>query len=444
MARGEFKVQEFLNPSGQTAYRVYGWRIEGRGFKARVRENFKTHDEALARRQQLEIEAANLETAARPVVTRLTQEQAAVAEAAFKELESKFPGCPAALLGEGIRYYLDNYKEPVSDKALSDAFNEFRAWLDGARCELRPHSKKNLRIRVGPFANAMPGRRVADVTPDMIDDYLSKRDVSPKSRDNDRRAISGFFAWCMGYEGGEARSNRRWTEANPCHREKRKRQKNGERPPILTVDQCKALLEAAENHEHGVVAPYIAVCLFGGLRPFEAQRLTWQAVNLSDNEIRLEGTKTKTGSPRVVAIDQTLRAWLKAYEGKPFHPENWRRELDVVKEAAGLVKRETAKSNHTVQKMKRGKLVNAKHYWKRIVPVAWAQDILRHTAASHFFRKTGSYGKTAEQFGNSEAIIKRHYQGLVSSDDTAKFYALLPAKSSGKRTAKRAKGTVKA
>jgi hypothetical protein len=53
---------------------------------------------------------------------------------------------------------------------------------------------------------------------------------------------------------------------------------------------------------------------------------------------------------------------------------------------------------------------------------------MRHTAISHYFRKTGSYGLTAEQFGNSEAIIKRHYQGRVSSEDTRKFYALLPKK----------------
>jgi hypothetical protein len=38
------------------------------------------------------------------------------------------------------------------------------------------------------------------------------------------------------------------------------------------------------------------------------------------------------------------------------------------------------------------------------------------------------YGKAAEQFGNSEAIIKKHYQSRVSSDDTKKFYALMPKK----------------
>ena len=55
-------------------------------------------------------------------------------------------------------------------------------------------------------------------------------------------------------------------------------------------------------------------------------------------------------------------------------------------------------------------------------------DVMRHTGCSHYFRKTGSYGQTAEQFGNSEPIIKGHYQGRVSSEDTKKFYALLPRK----------------
>jgi hypothetical protein len=58
----------------------------------------------------------------------------------------------------------------------------------------------------------------------------------------------------------------------------------------------------------------------------------------------------------------------------------------------------------------------------------WPSDVLRHTAISHYFRKSGSYGRAAEQFGNSEAIIKKHYQGRVNSQETKAFYSLLPAK----------------
>ncbi len=56
----------------------------------------------------------------------------------------------------------------------------------------------------------------------------------------------------------------------------------------------------------------------------------------------------------------------------------------------------------------------------------WPSDVARHTAISHFSRKTGSYGLTAEQFGNSESIIKLHRQGRVTSQDTKRFCRLKP------------------
>jgi hypothetical protein len=78
----------------------------------------------------------------------------------------------------------------------------------------------------------------------------------------------------------------------------------------------------------------------------------------------------------------------------------------------------------------------------------WVSDILRHTAISHYFRATGSYGRTAEQFGNSESIIKKHYQSRVSSKDTKRFYGLRPtavkATKAGKKRTRAVKNAPKA
>jgi hypothetical protein len=97
-----------------------------------------------------------------------------------------------------------------------------------------------------------------------------------------------------------------------------------------------------------------------------------------------------------------LLAWLKAYKGRPIFPPNWRKIFDAVKNAAGF-------GEHDGQ-------------------TPWTPDIMRHTAISFYFRNCGSYGQTAEQFGNSEAIIKAHYQGRVSTADAKKFFALKPSK----------------
>ncbi len=133
--------------------------------------------------------------------------------------------------------------------------------------------------------------------------FLKKRDTTPGGKDTDRRAVSRFFSWCI-------ERPRKWAVTNPCRGVK---VELGEAGPVktLTVDECKRLLAASKV---AGLAPYAAACLFGGLRPFEAARLTWDAVNFADREIRLEGWQTKTGQPRVVSICDTLLVWLKAHQ----------------------------------------------------------------------------------------------------------------------------------
>jgi integrase len=332
--------------------------------------------------------------------TKLTPDQCRLAESAFIRLGADLE------LPLAVEYWLTHGRQTAVAESpqLDDAFKAFCAWLENG-CELRDLSRKNLRLRVNVFVNSIPNMRVADVTPETIDTYLSKRAVSPASKDNDRRAASRFFAWCI-------ERPRRWASMNPC-REVKIQQREDAPPAILTVKECEALLKAAKP---AGLAPYVAVCLFGGLRPFEAQRLTWEAVNLADGEIRLEGVQTKTGNSRVVTICPTLRAWLEAYKGTPFFPSNWRKDFDAVKLAAGYGGRVDGESDDSEDKLK-----------------PWPVDVMRHTGISHYFRLTGSYGQTAEQFGNSEAIIKRHYQGRVSSEDTEKFYELQPTKKGATR-----------
>ena len=414
--RGTFKIIEFKNPSDNIVYCVTGKKLDG----ARVRENFKTHDEALARKQTLEIEAANIETASRTVLTKLTPKQVSMAEAAFARLPED-DEMPIA-----IEWWVtDGRNKALAESPwLSQAVTDFKAWLDSAHCGLRDLTKDNLKIRVDLFAKSglANGKRLHEITADAIFGYLEKRDVAKASKDNDRRALSRFFGWCMDRP-------RHWIKTNPARKELRERRRpSGEKPAVLSLAECQKLLKAAESHRGGRLLPYVAVSLFGGLRPFEAARLRWIDVNLADREISLAGNQTKTGRPRVVAICDTLAAWLESAKGKEFFPSNWRKDFDAIKEASGLVTRHTAKSKDTVLKKKKGRLVRAHRYWKNLTPVNWSPDIMRHTAISHYFRKTGSYGQTAEQFGNSEAIIKNHYQGRVSSEEAKAFYALLPAK----------------
>jgi len=373
-----FTISEFQNHAGSVSYRVAGYKNDG----ARVRENFADEGAARCRQIELETEYLQLPTENTVQATKLSPDQLRVAEDAIRRM-----GDDWTRLVDVVEHWKRTGAKslPGESPRMDEAVDKFLKWL--AESDLRDTTKKHWRNRVTVFKNSVPNSRVSEVTPDDLWAFMDGRKISAAGKSAYRSAVSKFFSWCMERE-------RRWINFNPCAGVKIKQTRN-EHPDILALADCKAILHAAEAHKDGILAPYVAVCLFGGLRPTEAARLDWQQVNLDDGEIPLTQDQTKTKRGRLVKICATLAAWLRAHKGKPFYPANWRKEFDAVKLAAGLKE--------------------------------WTPDVMRHTAINHYFRKCTSYGLSAEQFGNSEAIIKNHYQGRVSTEETKAFYRLMPA-----------------
>jgi hypothetical protein len=54
-------------------------------------------------------------------------------------------------------------------------------------------------------------------------------------------------------------------------------------------------------------------------------------------------------------------------------------------------------------------------------------DGLRHTAISAFMSSGNSYDLAADQFGNSEGIIKAHYLKRMSKEDADAFFQIMPS-----------------
>jgi integrase len=352
-----------------------------------------------------EFHAANGVAALR--ATRLTDEQVGIAEAAFKRLEQDTD------LLTAVDHWLRTGKPKTIKESprLDEALKAYEDWLE-TTTDLRLVTKNHLRRRVTHFVNNVGNLRVTDVLPDHIENYLAHRNVSANTKDANCRAISSFFTWCI-------KGKRRWAVNNPCYAVEIEglTADDDREPVVLPLNECQALLRAAEKFEHGRLVPYVALCLFGGLRPFETARLTWDQVNLTDGEIRLKGTQTKTGKGRIAVICKTLKAWLSRYrKSGEIYRTTYDLELKGLRASIGYGPKTDEQPD--------------------LKP--WVPDVLRHTAISHYFRLTGSYRRTAEQFGNSEGIIKKHYQGRVSSADTKRFYVLMPI-GANKRAASRSK-----
>ena len=389
--RQRFRVLPFTNESGSTSWRVQGMKRDG----VYVRRNFS--DLVEAQNYQIELECEYRQRQPDDPTLRqtsLSETQLRTAEAGFAQLAADDDLLPA------VSYWLKHGQEHpvVESPRLDEAVEQFNAWLHSPKSELRPRSVANLKCRVRIFANSVPNLRVTDIQPEVIEQYLDKRHLAPESRRNDKKAISRFLSWCK-------ERPRRWVSMNAA-KEIVLPKTEKPAPAILTLAECESLLKAAQGFKNGRLVPRLAVSLFGGLRPNEAARLTWDQVNLADRELRLEGPQTKTGVSRVVTIGATLKSWLSAYKGLSFHPPNYDHDFPRVLRAAGF-----------------GRPTPDQPGLK-----PWTPDVLRHTAISHFWRKTGSYGLAAAEFGNSERIIREHYQARVSSAETKAFYSLTPTR----------------
>jgi site-specific recombinase XerD len=387
-----FKIQEYTNPrTGTASWRVSGIKRDG----SRIRQNFSDEAAAVAKRLELECEyrGQQSEKVLRP--TKLTEDQLQLAEVAIVKLGEHWERILDAVDG-----WMKKGPQIATKEAprIDDAVSQFLAWMNSPECDLADHTRRGYRLRVTMFGNSIGNIPVSEITPATIRDYLAARSrptgpekttVGKTTLKNDRRAICRFLSWCIEKE---------WIAVNPALGPRTKnggKLKDKKLPGVFTVEQCEALLRKAESHKNGMLVPYVAVCLFAGLRPdSEAERITWQQVNLSDKQINIEPWMTKTGIPRTIAIDDTLHKWLTAHKGKDFYPSGWRKNFDAVKKAAGIKE--------------------------------WIVDGMRHTAHSHYFRKTGSYGLTAEYFGNSEGIVRKNYVNRVTTEEMKKFYAILP------------------
>jgi integrase len=384
-----FHVTQFLNPSGELAFRVAGYKPNGE----RVRENFRTHEEAVGRRSELDIEAANIvtTTATRLKATRLTDEQVKDAERAFAKLGSK------SLL-DSVEYYLANYREPVRQITVADAVVQFIA--DREKQNRRPDTLRNLRGRLGMFSRLYGRKHVAEITPDDCREFVFRRGTSPRNQINDRLVASNFLNWCMRRQFATANSMA--TVDKPAV--------DSQEPRVLSLGDCRKLLGAARDYKDGLLLPYVVVSLFAGLRPKEIARLTWDRVDLTECNITLDGAMAKTRQRRIVKLPENAIPWLLAIapQRPKFTPAAFARHFGRVKHAAGF----------------NGKKGGNAADGQKLRP--WIQDYMRHTAVSMYLAKYKHEGEAATWAGNSPNIIHRHYKGLVKEADAMDFWNLTP------------------
>jgi integrase len=245
---------------------------------------------------------------------------------------------------------------------------------------------RDLRYRLSKFVQDFGSRPIAGVTVDELDNWLRSLPYSPQSRTNYRRIIGLLFGYA---------ESRGIIERNPIPRTSKP--KLVDRPPeIFTVDELRALLEAA-NRIQADVLPMLAIGAFAGLREAEIQRLDWSEVDLARGHIEVKAAKAKSARRRIVPIQANLAQWLRLYIDMKggVVPIGARKKLARVRKTADLAR--------------------------------WPKNGLRHSFASYRLAAIHDAPRVAAELGHTgPQMLYSTYRELVLPTEAERYWKIEP------------------
>ena len=378
----------------------------------RVTRSFKGYAEAKTEAEQKVREIADGSQAA-----ALTGEQSRDALAALEPLETfrQSTGKRLSLLGvvsehvealeklrgrtvgEAVEGYLQTVVT-VARKDVTEAVTEFVEGRkhkgeakDGQRSQLSRHYLCIVSGWLRKFARTFPATALCDLTKEHLALYFKPlTEFGTKNRNDRRAALKMFFAWAMRQD--YLPRNHRLCEADCMAREV------VEAVPtdFYRPDELQKLLNNAPEN----IRPIIALGGLAGLRGEEIMRLEWADVWRVEGHIELSARIAKTRQRRLVEICPALAAWLEPY-----------------RKATGKI-RPNKVSHYSVEFRD----------LRASLKIPTRDNGLRHAFCTYHFALQANEGLTAQQAGNSPAMIHAHYKGLATKADAEKWFAVMPQK----------------
>lgn len=242
---------------------------------------------------------------------------------------------------------------------------------------------RDLKTRCAVFAAAF-ARPISTVRHADVSEWLSKRKLSPRSRNNYLGAVQTLCAWAKDHKHLPSD----WDEIDRVPRAK---MIPGD-IEIFTPDEMRKLLAASKGPDRA----YLALAAFSGVRQAELLRLDWS--DIKDGHIEITAGKAKTAQRRLVPIAPNLAAW-----------------LATMTEKKGRIYPYTV--NNSYARLER------RAQWAGI---AWKHNALRHSYVSYRVAQTQNVDQVSMESGNSPRMIHRNYRELVTAKQAEEWFAIVP------------------
>jgi integrase len=258
------------------------------------------------------------------------------------------------------------------------------------------------------FAGTFLNQDLCDMSKQQIAAYMATfATAAPKTRNERRGVVKMFLAWAVEQdylppthrlaEASELKHENADVEVIECYTPKQLRKMLDR-----ASKQPEAPIEGDEPEaDYRSLLPVLTLAGLAGLREKEILRLTWQDVFRVPGHIEVGALKSKTRSRRLVEVCESLGQWLETY-----------------RESNGAIWSKGYQRFHADFKGLREAL-EIKH----------RQNGLRHSFVSAHYAMHGDEGRTAQQAGNSPAMVHKNYKGLLSRADGENWFAVKPATS---------------
>lgn len=310
-----------------------------------------------------------------------------------------------ATLLDAAKFYMDRHFPEGGDRtadALVEDYIESRRKVDR-----RPETIKDIRKRLGcgeprnieregggtlqlkpsGFAHAFAGVPVAHISTADLERWMEQHVGKAKATWRGYRVhLVGLFNFA------KARKYIRENPAEPLMTPNTSKSAKS-RPYVMPVEDVEAALLYTGKTAPDMI-PYMALCIFAGIRPTECTRLDWGRIDFERREIDIRADVSKTGDERFIEMSDNLAAWLLPH-----------------RKASGMI------------------------YWTRDTlarirkksGVRWAPDCMRHSFGSYHMAQHENAGKTALQMGHRTIDTTfEHYRRAVRKEDATRFWAIRP------------------
>jgi integrase len=289
----------------------------------------------------------------------------------------EFSTAPEILL-EAAREYVSRHRSRSASIPFVNAFEQFAAAQPRS-----PSYTRSLRSFKGRLTS-LHGRLLCDITAKDIETAM--KDFSPSVFNYGFRILKALFNW------GRKRD---LCASNPIAKLDYKKLAPKE-VEIYSPAEATALLENSTP----ALVPWLATCMFAGLRASEARKVTWSDFDFVENFVRVRTAISKTHRPRAIPLEANLREWLLPYKSGD--------SVLIAPQGENVLGTQLRLAHQTskVRLIKHG---------------------ARHSYASYLLARDGSIDRLLLNMGHTNAEVTfRHYHRVATQRDAKTFWSIRP------------------